>query len=699
MATIAGGKALTTTDFPQTFSRGIAITETNRILAAHGKCVQTVAKLRAAINAGADELSGRSEAENQSVYSAVGPDAVNTSEWARTVDTTEAWASSGGVQLPADLQNMTVPEADELATQVAEGWLRGQGWPASREEAEQMGRERLSQELRTRGVPQNVIDAALRGDVVGAAYQQTVSLATNAANTYFQEEYGFSISQIPTSREAAEQMMESWTEDAIEEGTGYRVDLKIPRSWQEGAQAAALIVTAIVCQELGLDMRIGTVLVESMMDGRLDEDECASIGGVAGSVACGCALQAFGVPYPIGAFVGGILGSTIGSAIAEIFQVGEEERRKLRQQALEEACEAALAAHNQYSATCNQWRDAYYREFESSRAALESAWTAVESNPVVGKFALRHFPPATKGKASWYSQAACAKASGCTYPEVVGSISLGRAASAILARLGGALPFPNPQCGTAPETELERIQREDVERQREEITSGRLQPTWQELEEASAALDPTWAQRTAKMMADYGLRTHNIPEPGMVHAPYVSLEEWRQYELSKLGTTARITEFGPGQCEQSCFGPSWTCWGTSGLWGGLWNCDREYYYLKTIREVQLAFARLRTAVAQTKADLLKTATEVAAENYARAHAAEIQQHGLRAVFADITTKINGLNVFADLDGDGKKVITYKQRKRITIWRTKVAPVVKYGVMAGGLALLGYALLQLRGRRR
>lgn len=706
--TIVGGDTMTAADFPQSFSKGIALTETTRIMAAHQKCVGAVTKLREQVRVGADSLYQRSDAENANIWSRIVSDAVPDREWAQTVGAAEKIAQSPNVQIPADVESMSPEEADELATQVAEEYLRSNGWPTSRGEAQAIAEQYFVSELQKRGVPTSVIQQALNGQLVESTYRMTVTSAKLTADTYFQEEYGFALSEIPMSREAAERLMESWTEQAIEMGTSYRIDLKMPRSWQDGAQAVALAVTAIVCSELGIDMRIGTVLVESMMDGRIDENECAAIGGVAGSVACGGALQAFGVPYPIGAFVGGMLGSTIGKAVADIFQIGEEERRKLRQAALEEACEVALAAHYEYSATCNQWREAYYREFESSRLALESAWSMMEANPDVGRFELRYFTPATTGTAKdirW----ACGVGAGCSYPGMIESAltkkaypsqsaAMDRAASAILARLGGDFPFQCPGCTAVQETDLQRLQREDLERQRAEVESGSRQPTWQELQEASEALDSTWAQRTAKMGADYALRTHSVPDVAQVHAPYVSVEQWREYELQQIGSSMRVTEYAPGQCERSCFGPSWTCWGTSGLWGGLWNCDREYYYLRTLREVQLAFAKLRAAVAQVKADLLRTATEVASENYARAHAAEIQRSGLRHVLADVTTKINGLNVFSEVGSDGQ-IVSYKQRRRIAVWRTKVAPVVKYGALAGGVALLGYALLKLRGIRR
>jgi gas vesicle protein len=541
-------------------------------------------------------------------------------------------------------------------------------------------------------------------------------------------------------------MAVDFAENAIQNQTGFRVELRIPRNWQEGAQAAALIIVTVVCRELGFDPNIGIVVYESLSDGSLDQSDCAAIGGVTGAAVLGAVMQAVGVPFPIGAFIGGMIGSAVGNLIGDEFQIGKTDRDIFREQN-RKLCMAMRKMQLSYSSTANQLIDQYYQEFEANRLMLERAWSSMEQNPTVGPFQLRYFRRKTQAELDEQARArgfaaagsmvgagrhanviaiqgigmnaaaaanmqrlqaqtqaqgfaagaaavtgrpnfacqsmfgTCASDNGCLYKPITTTelyptmaAPYDRVTGAILCRLGGEFPFKCPVC-TQNEAEIG-------------ITDLRIDYVRHH--------EPSFDEQ-GEPLHDAGWLAVHCPHGATSQGCGVTVEDWRAWELAKLEAYKQSMINGPEVCTSSALGPPIACpTNSSHGYTELDFCVNELAYLKVIRDVQVQTARLRTAVAQVQADLLRTAVAVASKKYAHDHAAEIATHGAIVAAHDTTTTIGGAPVFAEADANGN-IIDFKQRQSILKWRTSGAPVVKNLLLVGGVTLLGYALWRRFGR--
>ncbi len=676
------------------FAKDVNQFNTAEMNAALVKCQTATAKLRDRLNNGA-QTSGQRTAQEQSLIASLTDVPAKTgSEWRDTIATVNSWKLPD----PGDMANMGIEAGQELAVDSIETYLREGGWPASPDEArrqvEQQASGIIQEQLR---LPPGLADDLAAGRISPTAVQRAaVNLAVSQANQWLEEEYGFSLENFPTSRGAAELMAEQWAEAAIQQQTGYSIPVKMPSSLREGVEGGMLVIYTITCYELGIDPNIGMTALSSLGDFSLDHNDCAAIGATAGGIACGAALQAYGVPYPIGAFIGSQVGAVIGEALADYFSIGTTEE-EAAQEALEKACRDALKIHESYSISCNQMRDAYFQELEQNRKLLEGAWRSIEQSPSVGvSFKLRYFPIAPSGgqevvvgQSATHGLgtsmlgvlrtaakfASCTNSSGCTYvpassllyPEV--SASADRVTAAILARLGGDFPFHCPGC-TPDEAGLAVLDaRED------EILAAGFVLT---------ALMREGAYRDALF---------NEMNPGAFNrgARGVTIGQYRAWVLAKLDEERMKLQWAPARCSHSCFGQPWLCEGvTTGFYGPLSGCDREFRYLSALRDGQVQFARLRAAIAQVKADLIRTAAEIAAQRYAELHAEDIRREGTSFATNDTSTTIAGMPAFSVMSPSGA-IITFAERQKIMNFREKVAPVLKAGALVGGFAVLGYAL--------
>lgn len=166
---------------------------------------------------------------------------------------------------------------------------------------------------------------------------------------------------------------------------GYVPD-QIPTNEKEAAKALVHVGAAAFQAETGIDPSIAEVTVDAVMDGKLDKHDCEAIGATAGAVAGAALCQTFGIPAPIGAFLGGKIGGFIGGEVADIFGIGKQSYDDwLKQQKARAAQELS-----DYETYCAQVRSGYWQVFDATVIAAERRWEELEVR-LGTKFDVRFF--------------------------------------------------------------------------------------------------------------------------------------------------------------------------------------------------------------------------------------------------------------------------------------------------------------------
>lgn len=154
---------------------------------------------------------------------------------------------------------------------------------------------------------------------------------------------------------------------------GY-VPSEIPTNEKECGEALVNIACVAASSELGVDPRIAKVTVEAVMDGKLDKNDCESIGATAGSIAGAAICQAYGIPAPIGAFLGGEIGGFIGGEIADIFGASKKAHREWLDKQKRIVAQIQAKAEDQ----CAQIRQGYWNNFDATLRQAELTWENLE---------------------------------------------------------------------------------------------------------------------------------------------------------------------------------------------------------------------------------------------------------------------------------------------------------------------------------
>lgn len=201
---------------------------------------------------------------------------------------------------------------------------------------------------------------------------------------------------IPTSTAAVKADVEAYALAVASGAVG--IDLSqyknITGLTAKSLENAALDIACTACvMYTGIDPSILTVTAESLLDGKLSEDDCKAIGTVAGAIAGAAIGQAIGIPAPIGALIGGIIGGDIGGTIGEIIGLGgksDAEMEKEFQQTLAAWAAWKGSADAAYQALCVPIQTKYWDTFDAILLGNELRWRKAEL-AIGWKFGLRWF--------------------------------------------------------------------------------------------------------------------------------------------------------------------------------------------------------------------------------------------------------------------------------------------------------------------
>jgi hypothetical protein len=170
-----------------------------------------------------------------------------------------------------------------------------------------------------------------------------------------------------------------WGAEAIDKvasayGYGGYIPDELPTNEKEAVKALTDIACTAAATELGVDPRIAKVTVEAVMDGDLDKQDAEAIGQLSGAIAGAALCQTFGIPAPIGAFLGGELGGLVGGAIADIFGASDREHEEW----LKKQRAIVAKIHADATAACSDIRGGYWKAFDAYVLAAEKSWESME---------------------------------------------------------------------------------------------------------------------------------------------------------------------------------------------------------------------------------------------------------------------------------------------------------------------------------
>jgi hypothetical protein len=180
--------------------------------------------------------------------------------------------------------------------------------------------------------------------------------------------------------------------------SGY-IPSEIPTNEKEAADALVNIGCAAIGDYTGINPKIAEVTVEALMDGKLDKNDCESIGATAGSIAGAAICQMYGIPAPIGAFLGGEIGGFIGGEVADIFGFS----KRAHDEWLKKQKELAVRELSSAEAACAQIREGYWTTFDAYVLATERRWEDLEVK-VGYKFDVRFFGQSPSAIANYIDQ-------------------------------------------------------------------------------------------------------------------------------------------------------------------------------------------------------------------------------------------------------------------------------------------------------
>lgn len=222
----------------------------------------------------------------------------------------------------------------------------------------------------------NVSDLKDPSKVVGLMQQALVNYAADNG--------------VPMNTPALRQQIEDYALHAAESQLlGFEVPSSWPNNLTDLKTMAVNIAVSAVVMETGIDPKIVTVTADALADGKLSEKECEAIGCVAGSIAGAEIATSFGIPAPIGSFIGGLVGTDIGGTFAEIFGAGDSGAKEV-QGRLDKIRDWENVQLAQAQQICSTLRTTYWQTFDNLLLATEVQWETAELK-VGWKFGLRWY--------------------------------------------------------------------------------------------------------------------------------------------------------------------------------------------------------------------------------------------------------------------------------------------------------------------
>ena len=176
----------------------------------------------------------------------------------------------------------------------------------------------------------------------------------------------------------SEQDIVSAARGYVEDETGVHIPEDV--TWQSARQAAIDAACIAAQTALGIDPRIGVVTYEALTSGNLDTATCEAVGSVVGAVVVGAALQAFGIPAPIGAWLGANFGGMIGGTVAAIFGLTAAERRERRDRIRRELCQAYRDWNQQLADSCDEAQALYQQRYDQYIQQIATTWQSLEDD-------------------------------------------------------------------------------------------------------------------------------------------------------------------------------------------------------------------------------------------------------------------------------------------------------------------------------
>lgn len=193
---------------------------------------------------------------------------------------------------------------------------------------------------------------------------------------------------IPTNTEEAKKALASYALSIAQGYIGVPIPSGLPTNVAELKQVCIDMAATAVVMQTGVDPKLLTVTAECLLDGKLSAEDCKAIGTCAGAIAGAALAQSFGIPAPIGAFIGGKVGAMVGETFAQIFGlVDPQEAVRKMQAAFDSFAEATLA---EAQAACMRVRSAYWDTFDNMLLATELQWETSELD-VGWKFGIRWY--------------------------------------------------------------------------------------------------------------------------------------------------------------------------------------------------------------------------------------------------------------------------------------------------------------------
>jgi len=193
---------------------------------------------------------------------------------------------------------------------------------------------------------------------------------------------------IPVTTDQAKRDLESYALQIAQGYLGVPLPSSLPENFTELKHACIDLACTAVLMDTGVDPKLIAVTAECLMDGKLDEKDCVAIGTTAGAIAGATIATAFGIPAPIGSFIGGAAGAMVGGTVAQIFGLVDPQAQITALQKAFDQLAAATIAEAQ--AWCMPARTAYWDAFDNLVYAVELQWEKSEVE-IGWKFDLRWY--------------------------------------------------------------------------------------------------------------------------------------------------------------------------------------------------------------------------------------------------------------------------------------------------------------------
>lgn len=163
---------------------------------------------------------------------------------------------------------------------------------------------------------------------------------------------------------------------------------------QPGPVVHAAIATSAsyACLAVGIPPELGTLAVDAVWNGEINENTIEAAGAVTGAIAGGALGCFIGLPPIIGAFIGSIAGKAVGSLMSDVFDVGYESAKKAAQaewNSLFSSTQNQLTGvRDQYINILMAHRGEYWALFDRIIDNISFQWQVLECNSTYARFPL-----------------------------------------------------------------------------------------------------------------------------------------------------------------------------------------------------------------------------------------------------------------------------------------------------------------------